>query len=50
MKDLIETHAVLKNHARQLNEIRKEIMNEDQYTGDDHVNEFIRKVNTEVNC
>ena len=31
-----------------MNVIRKELMNEDHYNGNDHVNEFVRRVNKEV--
>jgi len=31
-----------------MNEIRRELMNEDIYDGDEHVNEFVKRVNNEI--
>lgn len=47
-KELMEANPVLKKHARQMNEIRRELMNEEIYDGDDHVNEFVKRVNYEI--
>jgi len=39
----------LKPHAKKLNEIRKNVLDPEYYDGDDHLNEFLRRVNSELN-
>ena len=49
LKDLIEANAELKPHARKLNDIRKSVLDEEDYEGDDYLNEFLRRVNSAFN-
>jgi hypothetical protein len=46
LKDLIEANSELKSHARKLNGIRKSVIDPEDYEGDDHLNEFLRRVNS----